>query len=1374
MRACRFVLAIVLLLPFLPVGTGAAEAEVPPALEPWQGWAMHGEEYRACPLVAGQGGTERADFLCAWPGVLHIDAGAGGAGIRQAWQVDAESWVPLPGDAEHWPQEVTVDGRLVPVVDRKGPALRLAPGRHELRARIPWARRPQSLAVPAAVGLIALTLEGKAILPVQRDGDALTLGRAEGPAPEADSLQLRVYRRLSDGVPAMLATEIQFSVSGQVREELVGPALPEGFAPLAIDSVWPARMDADGRLRVRVAPGAATVTVEARATAPLDKAVAPSNAAPWPPQEIWSYQDAPRLRVTVPTGAIQVDPAQAQVPAEWSGLPAFALGAGAVLDIEERSRGLAADARNRLSLQREMWLDFDGGGWFARDRISGEMRAGWRLDTRAPFRLERAEAAPGGNAELLLVTQGAQADLRGVEWRTPQVDLSAGVRVEPANASLPVAGWQETFDGIDSTLHLPSGYRLLAAPGADRADGSWMSRWTLLDVFLAAVVALLAWKAFGRAAGIAAVFYLVLGYQEAGAPVWTLIAVCLLVLVVRELPIGRLRTACAWLRNAAMLLLVLVALPFVATQVRSAVYPQLEAATAPQTFVMVEFREPADRSRAVEEVAPMTLPPSPPAPPPPPAPAADLQQGGSGQNRLESVTVTGSRVRAQDLVERYSESTVLQTGAGEPSWTLGHRYSLGWTGPILPTQTVRLVIAPLWLVRSLRIVLVALLGFLLWRMAGAGRTWLRGSTGALAAVMALGVAAPLPANAQEFPPDALIGELHDRLAEAPECAPACASIALAEVRARGEAIDVVLQAHASTRVALPLPTDDSALALTEVRVDGVSHDLAARHRGRLWLSLERGVHRLELAYVAHADKAALAFPLTPKRVVFSGEGWDSSGLVEDRLQTETLGLARLRDGGEAAAIGSGAQQFVPFVRVTRELRLGLDWWVNTGVERLAPAEGGFTVAVPVLAGEHVATDVRVEGGSVLAALAADADTTHWQSDLDKAATLELTAPSLGDRAETWFVLVSPTWHVEFSGVPPVAPEASGTGDRDAWHAFEFHPLPGEQLRVAVTRPEPVQGASRAIDRVVLRHDVGKRATTGTLELSMRASQGGEQAITLPADAELLGVRRDGVPLNLRAVDGRLTLPLARGTQQFAVEFREAVPVAFRVATPPIALGAPAANIQLQMGLPQDRWLLATSGPVNGPAVLYWGELLVMLLVAFALSRLPRSPLRLWQWILLGLGFSTTSWLALGIVVAWLFALEWRRRAGVTSPLRFNLAQVGLAVFTLCALLALLDAIRHGLLAWPDMHVTGNGSSAHSLQWFADRSPDLLPVASVISLPLWIYRVAMLAWSLWLATALVSWLKRGFLAWSHDGYWRRWPRRARVETTPASPPEVPAE
>ncbi|MBW8811354.1 MAG: hypothetical protein JF591_21615, partial [Lysobacter sp.] len=86
----------------------------------------------------------------------------------------------------------------------------------------------------------------------------------------------------------------------------------------------------------------------------------------------------------------------------------------------------------------------------------------------------------------------------------------------------------------------------------------------------------------------------------------------------------------------------------------------------------------------------------------------------------------------------------------------------------------------------------------------------------------------------------------------------------------------------------------------------------------------------------------------------------------------------------------------------------------------------------------------------------------------------------------------------------------------------------------------------------------------------------------------------------------------------------------------------------------------------------------------------------------------------------------------------------------------------------DMHVTGNGSYAQYLQWFADRSNDALPQAGALSLPLWVYKVLMLAWALWLANAVIGWLRDAFAAWTKDGYWRASPPKPTAE-----PPQAPA-
>ena len=197
--------------------------------------------------------------------------------------------------------------------------------------------------------------------------------------------------------------------------------------------------------------------------------------------------------------------------------------------------------------------------------------------------------------------------------------------------------------------------------------------------------------------------------------------------------------------------------------------------------------------------------------------------------------------------------------------------------------------------------------------------------------------------------------------------------------------------------------------------------------------------------------------------------------------------------------------------------------------------------------------------------------------------------------------------------------------------FEFHPLPGETLTLDVTRPEVAPGAQQAIDAVNLHSEAGQHASTHVLDFTLRASQGGDQRITLPTDAEVLAVTRDNQPLNLRALDGKLTLPVVPGTHRYSVRFHDAQAISMFARTPALALGLPAANISIVEQLPGDRWLLAAWGPAVGPAVLYWGELIVMILVAYALARTRRTRLRFREWLLLGLGFSTFSWFALLVV-----------------------------------------------------------------------------------------------------------------------------------------------
>lgn len=1424
----------------LVLSTGSARADVdtaklPAALRDWVAWVEHGNETIACPLLVGEGsGDSENDTVvgtraCAWPGPMELKVDKSGASFAVRWKVYAKSALLLPGNLEHWPQDVTVDGKPAPVVkDASGqPVLWLEPGEVAVAGRFTWATRPEALVVPAANAWIRLTVDGAAVSPIERTGEGVWLGRSEEQVKGEDALSVLVFRKYSDGVPGLLETRMTLDVAGDGREESLGVPLPNGFQPVALSGDLPARLDPSGKLSVQVRPGHWTITLRARATAALAALARGEAKEPWPEEEVWSYEAASKLRVTQAVGEHPLDPKQAGVPAEWQALPAFALEPAGRITIEERSRGLSSQDQNRLSLSRELWLDFDGSGWSTRDRVSGQLLRDFRLDVAAPFELLRANE----NGDPLLITHGHDPALTGVELRQRRLDLTASNRINSASMKLPINGWKQNFDAVSATVHLPPGYTLYAAIGADQAPGAWIERWRLLDMFLLALMTVMAGWLAGRGAATVTLGYLLIAYHEYDAPRLVLLWLLGLALVLKLLPLrgvfGRIaRYTCL----AVFGLCALANLDFAVRQVRLALYPQLEAnvptsrginlnpdglgqvlmdsGAAPEQFQQRNMEPPAEA--AMNAPVAMAPPPPPPmavpAPAAPPRPMNDMVEakGASAGRAMKAPVAQGYEQNAQAArrkLQRYSTSNVVQAGRGEPTWDWSP-YTLTWSGPVLPDQSVRLVVSPPWLTRLLRVLGVALLALLFAHLARSywtktvlparpkapaptgsggdgddrrGEFKLDATTAVLLAI-GLAFATSQAVRAETTPADDVLQQLRQRVLELPKCAPNCGAFASATVSARGDEVKVLLEAHlAAANTALPIPGEEKLLALVAISVDGKSEvPIWRQDENHRYIALDRGVHRVELSFrAAAADSIGLAFPSAPAAIRFEGAGWDASGIREGRLETDTLQLSHRREAGHGNEPSSVAQQFPAFVRVTRRLSLDLDWSLETTVERIAPDVAAFSVDLPLLAGENVQTPgLTVKDGRITLPIQAGAYSASWSSKITREtqgddrtsanSELSFTAADLSQRAEVWFVEVGPMWNVTTQGVPPVYPDGS------TW-VYEFHPLPGEVLKLAIGRPVPTDGASLAIDSAQIVTSIGKRARESTLNLGLRSTRGGQHVLMLPEDAEVLSLVVGGQTLNLRPEKGRLSVPVTPGAQNVVVRFREPIEIGVSATTPAIDIGAPASNVRLELQPGEDRWLLFVGGPAVGPAVLYWGELVVMALVAFGLARTRYTPLGFGQWFLLGVGFSVSVWITPIFVVAWLFVLAWREKNGAAlSPLPFNTLQLFLAMMSVVMMMVIIGTLSMSLTGHPEMSVVGNNSHAGNLSWFADRSGNTLPVAWAISLPTWIYKIALFAWALWFAWALFRWARWGLGCYGAGGFWKPFPKTVRK-----APPPVPA-
>ncbi len=572
--AHRVRLALPLLLVLGAAGPSIAQVAVPPELRGWEDWALHGHEAHRCPwLVPGEPARDE-QRICAWPSALELQVDERGARFSQHWQVAAESWLPLPGNAENWPEAVTADGAPAPLVAHDGaPALRLAPGAHTVVGVFHWARRPELLSLPPSVALVTLTLNGTRVLTPQRSNAGVILG-ALSVARQDDSLELRVFRRLDDDLPSLLTTQLHLALAGEAREIRLPRILPEGFVPISLEGGLTARLDPDGTLRVQVRPGTFDLTVEARGPSPVSEVRLGSRSAPWPAQEVWSFQSEDRLRVAAIEGVAATDPAQANVPQGWRDLPAYRLDPSSVLRVVERSRGLSSQDANELQLQRTAWLDFSGAGYTVVDSLSGRMRQGWRLDMDTPYVLQSARTQSG---ESLLVTAGAASGVTGVEVREPKLTLSAVSRIARRGGALAATGWRTRFAQVAGQLVMAPGYRLLAAFGPDSAPEAWLERWRLLDIFAVLLIATAAWRMLGVRTALIALAAVGLTYQEGGSPSWLWLNALIALALLRAAPAGRLHKWIAAYRLLALGAVLLALVPFAITQVRLAVYPQLEA-----------------------------------------------------------------------------------------------------------------------------------------------------------------------------------------------------------------------------------------------------------------------------------------------------------------------------------------------------------------------------------------------------------------------------------------------------------------------------------------------------------------------------------------------------------------------------------------------------------------------------------------------------------------------------------------------------------------------------------------------------------------------------------------------------------------------------
>jgi hypothetical protein len=1331
---------------------------IPDQLKTWVPWVLRDKPDHSCPRIAQQPGTRQ----CLWPGLLKVDITDKKAHFAQTWQVFSKSWVVLPGSVQHWPNEVLIDNKIAVVLDRNGrPSVQLNPGRHLVKGSFYWSSPPQYLPVAAQTALIQLSRNGEKVTAQIDEQGRLWLRdqRILNPIGEKNNtLKVEVFRLLSDDIPMQLTSEIRLAVAGKPRELVLGQLLPDNAEAMDFNSPLPARIEPDGRLRIQARAGEWRLKLKARFLEPTTHFAIRKMDAFWPDQEVWSFRANPQLRGVKITGAPAVDPSQIDIPPGFGGLPTYLMSDKVSLVLKEQYRGDASPAANRLSLNRTLWLDFDGGGATTKDRINGTFSHGWRLRSTPDLQLGRIVT----NGTPQLVTQLPGEEGTGIEIRHSQVSVEAINRIEPLTA-IAATGWRHDFDSVKLKLNLPPGWQLWHAAGPDRIQSSWLSSWDLWDLFICLLIVGGLFRVLDWRWGLIGALTLALTYHETGAPLigWVVLVAALPLLT--ALPAGRLKQLVNTAAHLTLMALIVVVISFTVAQVRKGIYPQLEqyGAINAGPYNYTQSRTPASEMAKQEE----------------------LDAVGDRSNQILKQSKLMGGAANEPKLKRYRPTDNIQTGPGEPSWKW-RNITLGWSGPVKADTPLTLYLSPPWLTRSLKFFQALLVVLLLYGLGSKllSHHWLfsskqdkPGSGGSPASITssvlpllfifatATLVTVTPSAQAEQFPPTELLEELKSTLTKAPECAPQCAAVQQTHISLIDEQLLLRQRANVAVELAFPLPTD-FRWQPSSVLVDGKSSTLSLA-RGKLWIHLLAGSHDIILSTTVNGDNVALQFPLTAHNTTVNAPGWQVHGLAGQRVTGGTLQLEKKVK--EVAQDTLLAAPIEPLVQVNRQLNADLDWQLVTTITRMAPVTGAINLRIPLLPDESVVSNlvsenVVIENQHAVVTLNARQRQVRWRSVIKPSEKLVLNASDNTSWVEHWQVLASPRWHIRGEGIPSIK-----TGSERGPMIQLWRPWPGESLNLFAVQPQSVPGPTTTVESIEIDHRPGVRSASLKLTMSLRTSLGGDYRIPQPPAAELQSIVIDGVEQTTPGENEYVVIPLHPGLQNVVISWELDGGVAQTTITPAFKLSTPANNIDIKLQLPRDRWPIFLNGPSIGPAMLYWGVLTVILIIAVILGMIVKRlslsvPVNTLQWLLLALGMSTVNMAGSIPVVLWFFAMEARRRQFVPETSRaFNISQIALIVLSVVALLSLFYTIPQSLLSEPNMQVTGNGSSNYFYQWYQDHSSDSLPQAWVFSVPLGVFRIAMLAWSLWIVFALMDWIKWGWQCLSTGQLWNSsTPDRAR--------------
>lgn len=1391
-----------------------AERDVPPQLKGWEKWALDGYKKPVCDFAAS---NEKEKF-CYYVSELSLDVLGRTLNFNMRVKTLEEGMVLLPGSKDVMPAEVTSGGRRLAVLEKNSrPYVLLAAGEYLITGVARSKENIRSFYVPNEAAVLNLRINGKSISgpTIEKDGtlrlDATTSGKKE-----TDDLSYTAVRKISDGVPLTQVLHIDLNVTGSQRVENLGKVIPENFTPMSINNQIPAHIQKNGELIAEVRPGNWWIEITFRQ---INDTLTISTEELLSESEVWVLEKAADRRVIRESSTMRpMQTKNIKIPDSWRKLPAYEVRKGE--DVTLTSIPYTANREDELGLRREIKLSYDGKFYSVRDNISAKFKENGRLNLATPFKLSSAEIdgeaqsittdeasklgleVRKGNSNLTTVSRaeskiglpvtGYDRTFETARW---SLSLSPGYKLFAVSGADKVSdSWVSNWDLLSIFIVAVMGvilYYLFDRPKAILGTCAFIllhpvfPAFTSTSFMICAAIFVLRYLDQKSLAyrfvkflkislmlflGLATLSFLVVHLREVIYPVFD-------TGYVRN-PLGSLLSP-SFLASFYVVLLLAYWIVKVFTNPAStsgkkgmAIFAAIIAFIVFVSGSLSNFFSLFESGVRFSQHAVYELASSEPfgaydgmVLAKKSAPRSRMAVSASNQMLTENFKMMNKNVKLEQYQSMDLGRNRIQTGVGFPSFstksidiTLKGKVNASdkfGIYVISPTLNLFITLAQMLLAAMLLLYFSEMKVKLPASKNGKKKWYAK-----FLPLIMLAMFVPSAARANELPSEQMLKELKTKLTreEKAACLPDCAAIPQGRLVITGNQLTLNLQVHASSnKTVVPLPSiraDGAGFAkIEQVLVNGAPYSALIRKGDNLNVSLNKGVHQITIR--ALLDDNSDSFSITaskPKIGVMSSE---LSGFAVNESVTSGSQVFQINRTKRAVAksnlSSSSRIEMAAFFEITRSMDIGALWQVTTTVRRINQSQGSASIDVPLLEGEKV---ISLEGtllkDAIRLSFAPSETVKTFSSLLPVDQAIHLFVPqNVKNYREVWRLNLETTWSMKKTGIDPIVDNSSRT---------VFKPSAGDSLVLSMLRPAGVDGEVITFDSVTYNISSARQITSLELFLKMRASEAGTHSITLPKDTVVkeLQINSENYPVVQKGRE--LNIPVTAGSSEVLIKAEVKKEMGVKFSFPKISLNAPSVDINQKMEVSANRWLLFTAGPVTGPAVLFWSQLPLLLLLAFVLARAKSIPMAGWQWFVLLLGLTQANILVGVAVVGWFVLIAAREKITASGKLK-NAIQILIVIATIIFIYALFKGVKGGLLGIWDMKISGNnsffswsGDRAWMLNWYQDASSNLLPTPWVISLPVAAYRVLMVLWSVWLAFSFIGWIKWGARIYGQGGLW----------------------